>query len=67
MESMSRTWRLLWCKVCLWPGDFQVNLINSVFKVMILTIGATEWGHLEGVCSFRFISDAAKRIDKLNL
>ena len=43
MESMSRTWRLLWCKVCLWPGDFQVNLINSVFKVMILTIGATEW------------------------
>ena len=81
MESMSRTWRILWCKVCLWPGDFQVNLINLVFKVMILTIGATEWaqkkfrvrclrtlwGHLEGVCSFRFISDAAKRIDELNL
>ena len=81
MELLSRTWRTLWCKVCLWPGDFQVNLIKSLIKVMILMIGATEWvqrkfrvrclrtlgGHLEGVYSFRFVNDAAKRIDDLNL
>ena len=81
MELLFRTWRTLWCKVWLWPGDFQVNLIKSLIKVMILMIGATEWvqrkfrvrflrtqeGHLEGVYSLRFANDVEKRFDDLNL
>ena len=35
VELLSRTWRTLWCKVCQWPGDFQVNLIKSLIKFMI--------------------------------